>query len=117
MSDVMPALTVPLVIALLIDSVGRKPMLLLCLLVGTIATIISATQVTQGLAFKISTMLTKCTVAGAFTLLQTYTAELYPIAIRLEALSVCKSVSAFVAIFSPALSLLPMEKKEMGMVW
>ena len=87
------------------------------------------------LAFKLSYLLTKCTVAGAFTLvrcksvlppqnvlqltsiLRVYTAELYPTALRYKAINTCKSVAAFAAIFSPLLTLLPLEAKELGMLW
>ena len=118
----------------MIDSLGRKPVFLICMFVAAVSCITTIFQV-DFLAFKLSYLLTKCTVAGAFTLVRcksvlppqdvllltsivrVYTAELYPTALRYKAINTCKSVAAFAAIFSPLLTLLPLKAKELGMVW
>ena len=52
----------------MIDSLGRKPVFLLCMFVASVSCI--TTIFMGGLSFKLCYLLTKCTVAGAFTLVR-----------------------------------------------
>ena len=115
----------------MIDSVGRKPVLLFSMAVAACSCVATITQSDSAIPFKLCFLLTKCTVAGTFTLLRyftipvlillldlrVYTAEFYPTALRCKAVSLCKSVAAFASIFSPLLTLLPLQQKELGMFW
>ena len=53
------------------DSIGRKPILLFCLLVAAVSSSLTTAASAQGnWVFTISLLITKSTVAGAFTLIR-----------------------------------------------
>ena len=53
----------------MIDSLGRKPVFLICMLVAAVSSMTTIFLVDY-LSFKVSYLITKCTVAGAFTLVR-----------------------------------------------
>ena len=103
--------------AFLMDIIGRKPIILLSMLVAAIASLV---LIFHGIpqhnandwVFIGGLLFMKSTVAGVFTLIRIYTIELYPRVLKGKAFGLCKALASFAAIFSPLLTIIPLYFKK-----
>ena len=92
--------------AFLMDIIGRKPIILLSMLVAAIASLVVILP-TPNWVFIGGLLIMKSTVAGVFTLIRIYTIELYPRVLKGKAFGLCKALASFAAIFSPLMTIIP----------
>ena len=97
--------------AFLMDIIGRKPIILLSMLVAAIASLVLILP-TPNWVFIGGLLIMKSTVAGVFTLIRIYTIELYPRVLKGKAFGLCKALASFAAIFSPLLTIIPLYFKK-----
>ena len=87
--------------ALVMDVTGRKPLLILTLLVTAVSCIVSAIAGGHGTLSTVMILTAKFAISSTFTVSRIYTSELYPTHIRAIALGTCKTVSCIGAIDAP----------------
>merc|ERR1719430_2333862 len=88
------------VLILLLDIWGRKPLMVAALLLPG-ASCIAAGALEKGAVFTLCVLFGKFCAAGAFTILHIATAELYPTAIRNSMLGVCSTIARVGGISAP----------------
>ena len=89
-----------LLLILVMDIWGRKPLLVLSLLVPGVSCI-AAALLEEGVVFAICVLVGKCFAAGAFNIVHIFTAELYPTSIRTSMLGACSTIARIGGVFAP----------------
>ena len=99
---IVAAVEVPAYIltALAMDATGRKPLLILTLLITALSCLTAAVVPPGGFRIFLI-LLAKFSIASTFTVSRIYTSELYPTHMRATALGTCKSVSALGCMAAP----------------
>merc|ERR1712142_811667 len=87
--------------ALVMDATGRKPLLILTLLITGLSSLVAAIAVPKSALSTCMILIAKFGISSTFTVSRIYTSELYPTHIRATALGACKSVSCVGAIAAP----------------
>ena len=85
---------------LAMDATGRKPLLILTLLITALSCLTAAVVPPGGFRIFLI-LLAKFSIASTFTVSRIYTSELYPTHMRATALGTCKSVSALGCMAAP----------------
>ena len=90
-----------LLTALFMDATGRKPLLILTLLVTGVSSMVAAIATPHSTLSTIMILVAKFGISSTFTVSRIYTSELYPTHMRATALGACKSISCAGAIAAP----------------
>jgi len=90
-----------LLTALVMDATGRKPLLILTLLITGLSSLVAAMAEKHSFLSTVMILIAKFGISSTFTVSRIYTSELYPTHMRATALGACKSVSCVGAIAAP----------------
>lgn len=94
-----------LLVILIVDKTGRRPLNAFFLFIGGVACIVT-TFIPRGLVVTTIAMLAKIAMAGCFAVIYNYTAELFPTVVRNSAVGLCSMSARMGGMLTPQITLL-----------
>ncbi|ODN02543.1 Organic cation transporter protein [Orchesella cincta] len=94
-----------LLVVLVVDKTGRRPLNAAFLLIGGVACVVT-TFIPRGLIVTSIAMIAKIAMAGCFAVIYNYTAELFPTVIRNSAVGLCSMAARMGGMLTPQITLL-----------
>jgi OCT family organic cation transporter-like MFS transporter 4/5 len=94
-----------LLVALIVDRTGRRPLNAALLFIGGVACVVT-TFLPRGLVVTTIAMIAKIAMAGCFAVMYNYTAELFPTVVRNSAVGLCSMSARMGGMLTPQITLL-----------